>query len=76
MLDITIRSLKDRWCVTIVSLTQVFVYCVIGDWLIVLVSSSTLYEKVPRLILKKTNRLTQAVVFFRRHFLRGALLYD
>ena len=27
-----------------------------------------MYWKVPRLIVKKTNRLTQAVVFFRRHF--------
>ena len=33
-----------------------------------------MYWKVPRLIVKKTNRLTQAVVFFRRHFLCGALL--
>ena len=32
------------------------------------------YEKVPRLVVKKTSRLTQAVVFFRRHFLCGALL--
>ena len=45
----------------------------VGVWLIVLVSSSTLYGKVPRLILK-TSRLTQAVVFFRRHLLCGALL--
>ena len=36
--------------------------CVVGVWLIVLASSSTLYGKVPRLILKKTSRLTQAVV--------------
>ena len=34
----------------------------IGVWLIVLASSSTPYGKVPRLILKKTSRLTQAVV--------------
>ena len=34
----------------------------VGVWLIVLASSSTLYEKVPRLILKKTSRLAQAVV--------------
>ena len=33
-----------------------------------------MYGKVPCLIVKKTNRLTQAVVFFRRHFLCGALL--
>ena len=33
-----------------------------------------MYWKVPRLIVKKTNRLTQAVIFFRRHFLCGALL--
>ena len=33
-----------------------------------------MYGKVPLLIVKKTNRLTQAVVFFRRHFLCGALL--
>ena len=46
----------------------------VGVWLIVLASSSTLYGKVPRLILNKTSRLTQAVVFFRRHFLCGALL--
>ena len=32
--------------------------------------------KVPRLILKKTNRLTQAAVFSRRHFLCGALLWN
>ena len=46
----------------------------VGVWLVVLASSPTLYGKVPRLILKKTSRLTQAVVFFRRHFLCGALL--
>ena len=46
----------------------------VGVWLVVLASSSILYGKVPRLIVKKTNRLTQAVVFFRRHFLCGALL--
>ena len=34
----------------------------VGVWLIVLASSPTLYWKVPRLILKKTSRLTQAVV--------------
>ena len=48
----------------------------VGVWLIVLASSSKLYGKVPRLILKKTSRLTQAVVFFRRYFLCGALLCD
>ena len=32
-----------------------------------------MYWKVPRLVVKKTNRLTQAVVFFRRYFLCGAL---
>ena len=37
-------------------------------------SSSILYGKVPCLIVKKTNRLMQAVAFFRRHFLCGALL--
>ena len=41
--------------------------------LVVLASSPQLYGKVSRLILKKTNRLTQAVVFSRRHFLCGAL---
>ena len=60
-LAIAIRSLKDR-SVTIVSLTQVLVQCVVGVWLIVLASSSTLYGKVPRLILKETSRLTQAAV--------------
>ena len=45
-----------------------------GVWLVVLASSPTLYGKVPRLILKKTSRLPQAVVFFRTHFLCGALL--
>ena len=35
--------------------------------LVVLASSLPLYGKVPHLILKKTNRLTQAVVFSRRH---------
>ena len=34
----------------------------VGVWLIVLASSSTPYGKVPRLILKKTSKLTQAVV--------------
>ena len=73
-LAIAIRSLKDR-CVTIVSLTQVvLVQCVVVVWLDVLASSSILCGKVPRLIVKKTNRLTQAAVFFRRHFLCGALL--
>ena len=44
-------------------------------WLVVLASSSTLYGKVPRLILKKRSRLTQQVVSFsRKHFLFGALL--
>ena len=43
-------------------------------WLIVPAWSSTLYGKVLHLILKKTSRLAQAVVFFRRHFLCGALL--
>ena len=47
----------------------------VGVWLVVLASSSTLYGKVPRLILKKRSRLTQQVVSFsRRHFLFGALL--
>ena len=46
----------------------------VGVWLIVLASSLTLYGKGPRLILKKTSRLTQAVVSFRRHFLCGALM--
>ena len=72
-LAIAIRSLKDR-SVTIVSLTQVLVSCMVGVWLVELPSSSIMYWKVPRLIVKKTNRLTQAVVFFRRHFLCGALL--
>ena len=46
-----------------------------GVWLVVLASSSTLYGKVPRLILKKRSRLTQQVVSFsRKHFLFGALL--
>ena len=31
---------------------------------------------MPRLAVKKTNRLTQAVVYFRRHFLCGALSCD
>ena len=44
--------------------------------LVVLVSSPQLYGKVPRLIPKNTNRLAQAVVFFRRHFLCGALLWN
>ena len=46
-----------------------------GVWLVVLASSSTLYGKVPRLILKKRSRLTQQVVSFsQKHFLFGALL--
>ena len=48
--------------------------CVVGVWLVELPSSSIMYWKVPRLIVKRTNKLTQAVVFFRRHFLCGALL--
>ena len=39
-----------------------------GLGLVVLASCPTLYGKVPRLILKKTNRLTQAVVSSRRYF--------
>ena len=70
-LAIAIRSLKDRR-ITTISLTQVLVSCVAG---VVLESSSILYGKVPRLAVKNTNRLTQAVVFFRRHYyLCGALL--
>ena len=46
----------------------------VGVWLVELASFSILYRKVPRLIVKKTNRLTQAVAFFRKHFLCGALL--
>ena len=44
-------------------------------WLLfgLVVLASTLYGKMPRPILKKTNRLTQAVVFPRKHFLCGAL---
>ena len=57
--------------VTIVSLTRVLVF-----GLVALASSLPLCGKVPRLILKKTNRLTQAVVFSRRHFLCGALLWN
>ena len=38
--------------------------------LVVLASSPPLYGKVPRLILKETNRLTQALVFSRSYFLR------
>ena len=72
-LAIAIRLLKDR-CVTIVSLTQVLVSCVVGVRLIVLASSSTLCGKVPRLILKKTSRLTLTIGLFRRHFLCGTLL--
>ena len=49
------------------------VSCVVCSGLVVL-APSTLYGKVPRLILKKTNRLTQAVIFSRRHLLCGALL--
>ena len=35
--------------------------CVVGVWLVELLSSIIMYRKVPRLIVKKTNRLTQAV---------------
>ena len=42
--------------------------CVVGVWLVELPSSSIMYWKVPRLIVKKTNRLTQAVVFFEGIF--------
>ena len=48
--------------------------CVVGVWLDELPSFSIMYGKVPCLIVKKINRLTQAVVFFRSHFLCGALL--
>ena len=49
--------------------------CMVGLWLVELAaSSSILYGKVPHLIVKKTNRLTKAVVFIRRDFLCGALL--
>ena len=47
----------------------------VGVWFVVLASSSTLYGKVPRLILKKRSRLMQQVISFSpRHFLFGALL--
>ena len=46
----------------------------VGVWLLVLASSLILHGKALRLIVRKTNRLTQAVVFFRRHFLCSALL--
>ena len=48
--------------------------CVVGVWLVELPSSSIMYWKVPRLIVKKTNRMTQAIVFFQRDCLCGALL--
>ena len=48
--------------------------CVVGVWLVELPSSSIMYWEVPRLIVTKTNRVTQAIVCFRRHFLCGALL--
>ena len=48
--------------------------CVDGVWLVVLASSSILYGKVPRLVVKKTNRVMQTVFFFRRQFVCGALL--
>ena len=35
---------------------------------------NTVRESTTRLILKKTSRLTHAVVFFRRHYLSGVLL--
>ena len=41
----------------------------------IIASSPPLHGKVPRLIRKKTNRLKQAVVFSRRHFLCRALLW-
>ena len=72
-LAIAIRSLKDR-SVPIVSLTQVLMLCVVGVWLVELPSFSIMYGKVSCLIVKKTDRLTQAVALFRRHFLCGALL--
>ena len=40
----------------------------VGVWLVELASFSILYRKVPRLIVKKTNRLTQAVAFFESIF--------
>ena len=36
--------------------------CVVGVWLVELPSFSIMYGKVPCLIVKKTNRLTQAVI--------------
>ena len=43
----------------------------VSVWLIVLASFSTPYGKVPRLILKKTSRLTQAVVVSEGIFCAG-----
>ena len=40
----------------------------VGVWLVELASFSILYGKVPRLIVKKTIRLTQAVAFFESIF--------
>ena len=59
-LAIAIRSLR---CVTIVSLTQVLVLCVVGVWLVVLTSSSILYGKVTRLIVITLVCIFLEVVF-------------
>ena len=67
-------TLAEGWMCNYRQLNTGVGVCVVGVWLVVLASSSTLYGKVPLLIVKKTNRLTQAVVFFRRHFLCGELL--
>ena len=53
--------------------------CVVGVLLgciSVVFTTTVLYGTVPRLILKKTNRLMQAVVFSQRCFLCGALLWN
>ena len=63
--------------VTIVSFTRVLVSCVVRMMfgLVVLAPSPQLYGKVPRLIRKKTNRLTQTVVFSSKAFsLRRAVV--
>ena len=42
--------------------------CVVGVWLVVLASSFILYGKVPRGIVKKTNRLRRQSSFFEGIF--------
>ena len=68
--------MPGRIVTTIVSFTRVLCNVCLVFGLVVLSSSPPLRESATRLILKKTNRLMQAVIFSRRHFLCGAWLWN